>query len=407
MKKFLIFGFSLGMKRNFFCFILFLVSISVFSQDQDCLKDLGDKLCLVSTEGKYGIMTKKGDYIVPAYFDTVIVFGQGFMVKQNGKMGVFDRRGRIAIPIEFPSVKCVGECEKDFLFEISDIGMKAIYITKELNKVYGFEKVTPTLLASQTEITIKEWFAYVKDVKDNGYNYNYGFEETLPDTNKVESKLLPAYRSFMKVLVNEDLCSMYAKVNYGFNTGYKIQVCYTDVNLISKNESMMNFPVTGLTYKQVQRYTEWLFIVYKKQINEEQDLPYEINFRLPKMDEWEKMATLGLSEPMRKNNCLDSLNKEGCMLINYNASTTCKNYDDYLKYSFGKGSSFGNSFNPDNNGIYNIFGNVAEMVFENGLAKGGSYVHSAKKCALNITMEYENAEPWLGFRVVAEFKAKE
>ena len=110
---------------------------------------------------------------------------------------------------------------------------------------------------------------------------------------------------------------------------------------------------------------------------------------------------------MRKNNCLDSLNKEGCMLLNYNASSTCKNYDDYLKYSYGKGSTFANSFNPDYNGIYNIFGNVAEMVFENGLAKGGSYFHSAKKCALTNTMEYENAEPWLGFRVVAEFKAKE
>lgn len=393
------------MKKLFVLSYLFFVSISVIAQDKNCLQDIGDKLCLVSTEGKYGIMTKKGDYIVPAYFDTVIVFGQGFMVKQNGKMGVFDRKGRIAIPVEFPSVKCVGECEKDFLFEISAIGMNAIYITKELNKVYGYQKVTPTLVASQTEITIKEWFAYVKDVQ--GIGYNYGFEETIPDTNKVEQKLLPAYRAFISAIQNEDLCSVASKVNFGYLTDWKISSCYNDKLLPIKNESMINFPVTGLTYKQVQRYTEWLTIIYETQINEGQDLPYEINFRLPKIEEWEKMATLGLSEPMRKNNCLDSLNKEGCMLINYNASTACKNYDDYLKYSFGKGSSFANSFNPDNNGIYTIFGNVAEMVFEKGLAKGGSYFHSAKKCALNNTMEYENAEPWLGFRVVAEFKAKE
>jgi formylglycine-generating enzyme required for sulfatase activity len=404
---FLIFGFSLVKKSSLFCFILFLVSISAFSQDKNCLQDIGDKMCLVSTEGKYGVMSKKGDYIVPAYFDTVIVFGQGFMVKQNGKMGVIDRKGRIAIPVEFPFVKCVGECEKDFLFEISDIGMKAIYITKDLNKVYGYQKVTPTLIASQTEITIKDWFAYVKDVQDNGYNYNYGFEETIPDTNKVEQKLLPAYRAFISVIQNEDLCGVASNVNFSYLTSWKISSCFNDQLLPIKNESMINFPVTGLTYKQVQRYTEWLTFIYKTQVNEEQDLPYEINFRLPKIEEWEKMASLGLSEQMRKNNCLDSLNKEGCMLINFNASNTCKNYDDYLKYSFGKGSAFVNSFNPDNNGIYNIFGNVAEMVFENGLAKGGSYSHSAKKCALNSTMEYENAEPWLGFRLVAEFKAKE
>lgn len=407
MKKVLVFSFLSVMKRSFFCFILFFISVSVFAQDKNCLHDVGDKMCLVSTEGKFGIMNKKGDYVVPAYFDTVYVFGQGFMVKLNGKMGVFDRKGRIAIPIEFPSVRCVGNCDKEFLFEISDIGMKSIYITKELNKVYGYQKATPTLLASQTEITIKDWFAYVKDVQDNGYNYNYGFLETIPDTNKVEKKLLPAYRAFISALNNEDLCGVATKVNFGYLTGWKISGCYNDKLLPIKNESMINFPVTGLTYKQVERYTEWLTIIYQTQINEGQDLPYEINFRLPKIDEWEKLATLGLSEAMRKNKCLDSLNKEGCMLINYNATSTCKNYDDYLKYSYGKGSSFGNSFNPDNNGLFCVFGNVAEMVFENGLAKGGSYFHMAKKCALDITMEYENAEPWLGFRVVAEFKAKE
>jgi len=394
------------MKKLFvICFSLFgLISIA---QDKECLEDVGDKMCLVSTEGKYGILNKKGDYVVPAYFDTVIVFRQGFMVKQNGKMGVFDRKGRISIPIEFPSVNCVGDCENDFLFEISDIGMKAIYVTKELNRVYGFEKVTPTLLASQTEITIKDWFAYVKDVQDNGFNYNYGYLETIPDTNKVEKKLLPAYRSFINALMNESDCLVEIKTNFGYLTSWKVLGCYSDKQLVSKNISMMNFPVTGLTYKQVQRYTEWLTTIYKTKINEEQGLPYEISFRLPKNDEWEIIAKNGLNEAMHKNKCLDSLNVLGCMLINYNASTSCKNYDDYLKNSFGKGSSYGFSFNPDNNGIYNLFGNIAEMVLENGLAKGGSYFHTAKQSAWDIALEYENAEPWLGFRVVAEFKAKE
>jgi len=394
------------MKKLLIIGLLLFTGVSVYSQDKDCLADVGEKMCLVSTEGKYGILNKKGDYIIPAYFDTVIVFKQGFIVKQNGKMGVFDRKGKISIPVEFPAVSCIGDCENDFLFEISDIGMKAIYITKDLNKVYGFEKVTPTLLATQTEITIKDWFAYVKDVQDNGYNYNYGFEDAIPDTNNIESKLLPAYRAFINALHNEDLCGVSLKSNYGFITGWKVSYCYDEKKLPIKNESMINFPVTGLTYKQVQRYTDWLTTIYKNQINEGQDLAFEINFRLPKVDEWEIIAKLGLSEAMRKNNCLDSLNVLGCMLINYNASTTCKNYDDYLKYSFGKGSSFGLSFNPDNNGIYNIFGNVAEMVFENGIAKGGSYIHNAKDCVITKNLQYETAEPWLGFRVVAEFKAK-
>lgn len=395
------------MKRWFFLLIGLFLSIVSFSQEKECLRDVGDKMCLVSNEGKFGIVNKKGDYIVPAYFDELKVYDQAFAVKQNGKMGVFDRKGRIVIPIEFPAVRAVGTNEKEFLFEISDIGLKAIYITKNLDQIEGFNKVTPTLAASVTEISIKDWFAYVKDVQENGYDYNYGYKETLPDTNKVEAKLLPAYRAFMSVLSNEYACGVSLKSSYGFLTGWKIIVCYDATRLNSKNESMVHFPVTGLTYKQVQRYTEWLTRIYESKVNAEQDLPYEIQFRLPKVEEWEQMAKLGLNETMRKNNCLDSLNKEGCMLVNYNASTTCKNYEEYLKHSFGKGSSFGNSFNPDNNGLYNVFGNVAEMLYENGLAKGGSFQHTAKKCALDLTMEYEQAEPWLGFRVVAEFKAKE
>jgi formylglycine-generating enzyme required for sulfatase activity len=319
-------------------------------------------------------------------------------------MGVFDRKGKIIIPIEFPSIRCVGDCDKDILFEISDIGLKAICVTKELDKVYAFQKVTPTLVAGRTEISVKDWFAYVKDVKDNGFNYNYGFEETIPDTSKVEAKLLPAYRAFIKGMEMDDVTGV--KTHYGFAAGWKIEHQYDSKLDKNKMSTMIDFPVTGITYKQAQRYTEWLTIIYKEKIMVDEDVPYEIVFRLPKIDEWEKMASAGLNTAMQKNNVLDSINKEGCMLLNFNSSSGCKNYEDYLKYSFGKGSAFVTSFFPDNNGIYNLFGNVAEMVYENGLAKGGSYKDFAKDAVLTKTIEYEEAEPWLGFRVVGEFKAK-
>ncbi len=393
------------MKKLFVIYFSFFVAESAFTQDKECLEDVGDKMCLVSTEGKFGILNKKGDYIVPAYFDTIEVFGSGFIVKQSGKCGVFDRKGRIIIPIEFAGVKCIGDCENEFLFEVIDIGIKSICVTKELDKVYGYTKISPLLIGSTFEISIKDWFAYVQDVKSNGFQYNYGFKDCLPDTSKVESKLLPAYRSFIKT-VNSDGEFKEIKTNFGFRSGWTIKHFYDATILNSKIENMMNFPVTGLTYKQVQRYTEWLTLIYRDKINKNDDLPYEISFRLPKMEEWEKMADAGLREEMKKNKCLDSLNQLGCMLMNFDVQQKCNHYEDYIKNSFGKGSSPVSSFFPDYNGIYGVYGNVAEMVYENGLAKGGSYFHPAKKAAWNETMEYEGAEPWLGFRVVAEFKAK-
>lgn len=395
------------MKSLFVICFTFFIAVSSFAQDKNCLQDVGDKMCLVSTEGKYGIMNRKGDYIVPAYFDTVEVYGVGFIVKQNGKCGVIDRKGRIAIPVEFPSVRCVGDCNKEFLFEISDIGMKAMYITKEMDHLHGYTKVTPTLAVSTSEISIKDWFAYVMDVKNNGLAYNYGYEAALPDTNKVEEKMLPAYRSFINGVKSNEISDLVeVKYTLSYDASLKFSF-YHDKKLTElKKESMMNFPVTGLTHKQVVRYTEWLCTIYRNEVNDEADLSFNLNFRLPNLDEWEKIAFMGLDKRFEANKVLDSTNSEGCMLFNFATEGKCKDYPEFLKFSFGKGSTHVYSYNPNENGLYCVFGNVAEMLLENGLAKGGSYFHTAKNANIVETMQYDGAEPWLGFRVVTEFRAK-
>jgi hypothetical protein len=393
------------MRKYFLIGLAIALSNLINAQKPVCQGDVGDKMCLVKNEDKYGIISKKGEYIVPAYFDEIQVHGQGFIVKQNGKYGVFDRKGKIAIPIEFQSITCAGDCDRDFLFEVSDIGLKSIYITKKMDILYGMYKVTPFLSMSQREISIREWFAYVQDVKSKGFEYNYGYLETLPDTNKVEAKLRPAYKSFLAATEDmENENNACEKVIFGYLMSHKLNVCY-DASLYEKKiERMKDFPVTGLSYNQVKRYTEWLTTVYRNEVTADDNLAYEINFRLPAVDEWEKIAESGLNEKFKANKCMDSLNSEGCMLFDFKTSTKCKNYDDQIKNCFGEGSVFNNSYFPDNNGIFCLFGNVAEMTFENGLCKGGSYTHWAKQGAYHNTIEYEGAEPWLGFRVVAEFK---
>ncbi len=384
--------------------LLFTINLSA-QEKPECLEDVGQKMCLVESEGKYGIIDKKGDYVVPAYFDSIEVFDKGFIVRQKGKYGVIDRKGKIQIPIEYMNVKCAGNCDEDFLYEVSDIGLKAIYISKDQEHLYGFNKVAPTLFAKTTEVSIADYFAFVKDVMDNGYNYNYGYESVLPDTNKVEEKLRPAYRAFIFALT-EDQDTYMEKSTFGYYSSWRSETYYHKSLSENKQTEMMNFPVTGITYKQASRYTEWLSTVFETKVNKNDLLSYEIKFRLPTLDEWEAMAANGLSDEMKANKHLDSMNVKGCMLFNFSSTEKCSNYDDFLKNSFGKGSSFNFSFFPDYNGLYCMFGNVAEMLFENGVAKGGSYNHPAKKAAYTNSIEYENAEPWLGFRVVAELKKK-
>ena len=100
----------------------------------------------------------------------------------------------------------------------------------------------------------------------------------------------------------------------------------------------------------------------------------------------------------------DSVNAEGCLLFRYSTANNCENTLKMLN-TRGKYSFMSYDFYPDNNGIFNLFGNVAEMVEEEGVSKGGSYNDFAKKCHSKEVIKYTGPTAWLGFRycVVLDF----
>lgn len=393
------------MKIIYTLFFLILTHLTFSQTKHDCVEDVGDKMCVINMDGKYGIIDKKGKFIVPAYFDTIEVHGKGFVVRQKDKCGVIDRKGKILIPIDFANIRCVGNCDQDLIFEITGKGFKSIFISKEQEELSGFKKVTPLLYSSLSEITIGDWFAYLSDVKANGFNYNYGFESVLPDTNKVEEKLKPAYRACIKALYS-DKNKQSEKKTYSYYSSWRNDVYYDKSLSDEKKTDMLNFPVTGITHAQATKYCNWLTTIYADKINVNDKLSYNIKFRLPKMEEWETMADAGLNERWRRNKRFDSLDTQFNLRFNYNFLESSKNYDKFINKNYGKGSCSFDYFWSDFNGVYGMYGNVAEMVFENGWAKGGSFLLPAKSAAWDLNISYKEPQPWLGFRVVAELIGK-
>jgi hypothetical protein len=100
---------------------------------------------------------------------------------------------------------------------------------------------------------------------------------------------------------------------------------------------------------------------------------------------------------------LDSVNEKGCMLFRYKADKGCPFYDNMIKLR-GNETVKVWDFNPDDDGLYGVFGNVAEMTASQGSAKGGSYIHYAKNSKAGDTIDYSGPESWLGFRYIIEFK---
>ncbi|MBR4136107.1 MAG: SUMF1/EgtB/PvdO family nonheme iron enzyme [Bacteroidales bacterium] len=59
------------------------------------------------------------------------------------------------------------------------------------------------------------------------------------------------------------------------------------------------------------------------------------------------------------------------------------------------------SHRPNNYGLYNMSGNVAEMVYERGIAYGGSYLDTGYDIRIDSEKPYDAPSPLIGFRVIA------
>ena len=118
-------------------------------------------------------------------------------------------------------------------------------------------------------------------------------------------------------------------------------------------------------------------------------------YRLPSKSEWENLAefsSFSLSNNGKndkgnyKLNCnhLDTASKKGPPYPDVTAPV--KSYDKSLF------------------GIYNMVGNVAEMVNEKGISKGGGWKNTLEECRIGNDIVYTKPSAVLGFRCVCVIK---
>jgi formylglycine-generating enzyme required for sulfatase activity len=60
----------------------------------------------------------------------------------------------------------------------------------------------------------------------------------------------------------------------------------------------------------------------------------------------------------------------------------------------------------NNYGLYNMIGNVAEMVAQKGISKGGDYYHNLFEAKPKKNIPYSKQEAWLGFRCACRYLIK-
>lgn len=228
----------------------------------------------------------------------------------------------------------------------------------ELHPVDGF-------IISKTEVSNREYGEFLNDLKTQGRMDEYA--AAYPDTTQWSS----------------DVFYKQPYVTYYFS-----HYAYAD------------YPVVNISYQGAWAYCKWL----QEKVNAEGDLQVEV--RLPSRNEWIHAARGDNFTSLYAWEGIYVRDAKGNILCNFNRGITTDNFRaaDSTQSDGGDVTAPVISYYPNETGLYNMNGNVAEMINEEGIAVGGSWHHSSKEVLCESTLTYTGPSPFVGFRPVMILK---
>lgn len=207
-----------------------------------------------------------------------------------------------------------------------------------------------------------------------------------------------------------------------------------------RHPAYYNYPVVGISYEQAVAFCNWRsdrvneFIYIRdhkvKNWNDTTVYPFTevMHFRLPTKEEWEYAAAAGLDQdkyPYGYEKLVDKNGKPVSNTLEY-ANLYCRSQRIPYLHTGGYYESVEDitapvtSFSPNKYGIYNMTGNVSEIIADT-LFKGLNYSTSLNGSTFKMnpeeytrtdsisfsydnrfTFRYKKPQAWLGFRCVCE-----
>lgn len=188
-----------------------------------------------------------------------------------------------------------------------------------------------------------------------------------------------------------------------------------------------DYPVVNISKKGAEMYCIWLTIAANDKLKEK-GKPLQNDLRVPTDYEWAYAASNGKQKAKYANGTENLRDKRGVYLQNYNCAeyAQCRYdtvHDLYMYKSTpdkevkpiidgGFLTTVAASYVPNSYGIYNLAGNVSEMVYMNNLrthknssfgSKGGSWMSPDYFLEIDARQEFmhpEKPSPLIGFRPV-------
>ena len=319
----------------------------------------------------------------------------GYVLSMQGDyQTLYDENGKVVYPKDQQIINLPDGKSKSVLIHKQN-GERICLVDRNDKIPASLAWINPQMMSMNEEVSIYQYLLFLGSVKLFGSEFSIPgtdekvpLSELIPDTNQIEEKVNPFWRKISKIM-NDPSYDVFETLTYsGF--GFPLD-CEIPFKLSKEEEVVVNYPLTGITWKQANYFAIWLTDKFSEYSNPE--MGYSFKMVIPSPEQWNEIAMSGLSDSMKKNGVLDSLNSQGCFLYNFANVPDCKNYAGYMKNSQGGGAASVVSFNRDFNGVYNIFGNVCEMTSTEGIAKGGSYFHPAKYASVSNSQTYSGPKP--------------
>jgi len=249
--------------------------------------------------------------------------------------------------------------------------LKEMYYSKE-ESFYGRKEIDTRKL---------DYEYFWIDLKQAAAKHNrYNFETQSYDKGEIVNNMgvnvkVTDRSSFIirdKVNVYPDTLCWISDFSYSYNEPYTTTYFW--------HPSYDNYPVVGVTWKQATAFCIWRTELFNKYMIS-QGLPGSNEYRLPTESEWEYAARGGLDHSMYPWGGPYTRNAEGCFLANFKPLRG-NLVDDggFIPLAVG-------SYEPNDYGIYDMAGNVAEWT-------ANAYDESAYSFMHDMNPDYKyNAKP--------------
>ncbi len=213
--------------------------------------------------------------------------------------------------------------------------------------------------------------------KRNRFNFETGsYEENAEVINNMGVPVRVTDRSSFimrdKVNVYPDTLCWISDFSYSYNEPYATHYFW--------HPSYDNYPLVGVSWKQAYAFTIWRTQYHNKYLNR-RGMPFVSDYRLPTEAEWEYAARGGLDHSMYPWGGPYTRNAEGCFLANFKPLRG-NLVDDGGIITLPVGS-----YEPNDFGLYDMAGNVAEWT-------ANAYDESAYTFMHDMNPDYKyNAKP--------------